>query len=138
MYPQQIMGSGEGLRFNASTVLFLTKRKEKEDKDVIGNVIHVKLDKGRFTKENSMVDLLLRYDSGLSKYYGLLPIAEKYGIFKKVSTRYEMPDGSKAFEKQIKDDPEKYYTEEVMAKLEEAVGKEFKYGTDLVIETTEE
>jgi hypothetical protein len=112
-------------------VLFLSKRKEKIDNEVVGNVIHCKLDKGRFTKENSLVDVLLRYDTGLNKYYGLLPIAEKHGIFKKVSTRYEMPDGTKAFEKNINDNPEKYYTDEVMQQLEAAVAKEFKYGNEM-------
>ena len=132
MYPQEIMGSGTGLRYCASTIVFLSKRKEKDgDNQVVGNIIHCKLDKSRFTKENSMVDALLRYDTGLNKYYGLLPIAEKYGIFKKVSTRYEMPDGSKVFEKNINDNPEKYYTADVMAMLEEAVAKEFKYGSSV-------
>jgi RecA/RadA recombinase len=131
MFPQKVMGGGTGLRYAASTVLFLSKRKEKVDNEVVGNVIHCKLDKGRFTKENMMVDVLLRYDTGLNKYYGLLPIAEKYGIFKKVSTRYEMPDGTKAFEKNINDNPEKYYTDDVMQQLEKAVTKEFMYGNEL-------
>jgi len=131
MFPQKVMGGGTGLRYAASTVLFLSKRKEKIDNEVVGNVIHCKLDKGRFTKENMMVDVLLRYDTGLNKYYGLLPIAEKHGIFKKVSTRYEMPDGTKAFEKNINDNPEKYYTDEVMQQLEAAVAKEFKYGNEM-------
>jgi hypothetical protein len=124
------MGGGTGLRYSASTVLFLSKRKEKVDNEVVGNVIHCKLDKGRFTKENSMVDVLLRYDTGLNKYYGLLPIAEKYGIFKKVSTKYEMPDGTKVFEKTIVENPEKYFTKEILDQIDVAVGKEFKYGNE--------
>jgi hypothetical protein len=130
MFPQKVMGGGTGLRYSASTVLFLSKRKEKVDNEVVGNVIHCKLDKGRFTKENSMVDVLLRYDTGLNKYYGLLPIAEKYGIFKKVSTKYEMPDGTKVFEKTIVENPEKYFTKEILDQIDVAVGKEFKYGNE--------
>ena len=133
MFPQKVMGGGTGLRYAASTVLFLSKRKEKIDNEVVGNVIHCKLDKGRFTKENMVVDVLLRYDTGLNKYYGLLPIAEKHGIFKKVSTRYEMPDGTKAFEKNINENPKKYYTDDVMQQLEEAVAKEFKYGNEVSV-----
>ena len=70
----------------------------------------------------------LNYDTGLNPYYGLVPIAIKYNIFKKVSTRIELPDGKTAFEKSINNDPEKYFTEDVMEKLEEAVATEFKYG----------
>ena len=75
-----------------------------------------------------MVDVRLTYDKGLDKYYGLLDIAEKYNIFKKVSTRYELPDGSKQYGKSIMSDPEKYFTEDIMKQIEESVGKEFKYG----------
>jgi hypothetical protein len=80
------------------------------------------------TKEESIIEIMLDYEKGLDKYYGLVAIAEKYEIFKKVSTRYETPSG-KAFEKTIVNDPEKYFTEDVMKQLEEAVFKEFNYGS---------
>ena len=75
-----------------------------------------------------MCDVRLTYDKGLDKYYGLLELAEKYDIFKKVSTRYELPDGSKQFGKTILNDPETYFTDEIMKRLDEAANKEFKYG----------
>ena len=70
----------------------------------------------------------LSYSTGLDRYYGLLDLAEKYEIIKKVSTRYEMPDGAKVFGKTINQDPEKYFTEDIMLKLEEVAKKEFLYG----------
>ena len=94
----------------------------------VGNIIKVKMAKSRFTKENKQVEVLLTYDKGLDKYYGLLDLAEKYKVFKKVSTRYELPDGSKEFGKTIMNNPEKYFTEDVMSILEEAAKKEFMYG----------
>ena len=75
-----------------------------------------------------MVDVMLNYDEGLNPYYGLVDLAIKYDIFKKVSTRIELPDGAKIYEKQIYRDPEKYFTEDVMVRLEEVANKEFKYG----------
>ena len=88
MFPQDIMGGGSGLQYAASKIVFLSKKKEKDGTDVIGNIIHCKNFKSRLTKENKKVDVLLTYDEGLSKYYGLLELAEKYDIIKKVSTRY--------------------------------------------------
>jgi RecA/RadA recombinase len=128
MFPTKEMSGGAGLKYAASTIVFLSKKKVKEGTDVIGNIVHCKLYKSRLTKENSMVDVLLNYDSGLHPYYGLLTLAEKYGIVKKVSTRYEFPDGSKAYEKSVYKEPEKYFTEEIMKQLDEAASKEFKYG----------
>ena len=77
-----------------------------------------------------MVDVRLTYDKGLDKHYGLLDLAIKYGIFKQVSTRIELPDGSKQYAKTINNDPEKYFTDDIMKQLEEAVKQEFKYGND--------
>jgi len=128
MFPTDVMGGGSGLQYAASTIIFLSKRKEKEGTDVVGNVIHCKNFKSRLTKENKRVDVLLRYDQGLNRYYGLLELAEKYDILKKVSTRYEMPDGVKVFGKQILNDPEKYFTDDIMKALNEAAKKEFLYG----------
>jgi hypothetical protein len=84
--------------------------------------------KGRLTKENKEVEVQLNYDTGLNPHYGLVPIAIKYDIFKKVSTRIELPDGKTAFEKTINNDPTKYFTEDVMNQLELVVAREFKYG----------
>ena len=128
MFPQDVMGGGSGLQYAAASIIFLSKRKEKVGTDVIGNIIHCKTFKSRLTKENKRVDVLLTYDEGLSRYYGLLELSEKYGIIKKVATRYEMPDGTKLYGKQILNDPEKYFTDDIMDALEEAADKEFSYG----------
>lgn len=127
--PTKEMGGGTGLKYAASTIAFLSKKKEKDgDGDVIGNLVKIKMHKSRLSKENSEAVVLLTYDKGLDRYYGLLDLAEKYEIFKKVSTRYELPDGKKVFGKEINNNPENYFTEEVMARLEEAAKKEFSYG----------
>ena len=128
MFPTKEMGGGSGLKYAASNIVYLSKRKEKDGSEVVGNIIHCKNHKSRLAVENKMVDVRLPYDKGLDKYYGLLELAEKHGVFKKVSTRFELPDGSKQFGKTILNEPEKYFTEEIMAQLEEASNKEFRYG----------
>ena len=128
MFPTKEMGGGSGLKYAASSIIYLSKKKEKDGTEVVGNIVHCKNHKSRLTIENKMVDVRLPYDKGLDKYYGLLELAEKYDIFKKVSTRYELPDGSKQFGKTILNDPETYFTDEIMKRLDEAANKEFKYG----------
>ena len=66
-------------------------------------MLRLKIKKSRLTKENSTCEVRLTYDQGLDRHYGLLQLAEKYDIFKKVSTKYEMLDGKKVFGKQIND-----------------------------------
>ena len=128
MFPQKEMGGGSGLKYAASSIVYLSKKKEKDGTEIIGNIIHCKNYKSRLTKENKIVDVRLTYDKGLDRYYGLLELALKYGIFKQISTRIELPDGSKAFGKTINNNPEKYFTPEILEQLDAVCTKEFKYG----------
>jgi RecA/RadA recombinase len=126
--PMKEMGGGTGLKYAASTIIYLGKKKEKDGTELVGNIIKCEAKKSRLTKEGSKVETRLFYDErGLDKYYGLLELGEKYGVFEKVGNRIKI-DGSSVYPKSILADPDKYFTEEVMAKLEEAAQKEFSYG----------
>jgi RecA/RadA recombinase len=135
--PTKEISGGSGLKYAASSICMLTKKKDKDGTDIVGNIIKVKMHKSRFTKENKIVETKLSYDSGLDRYYGLLDLAEKYGIIKKVATRYELPDGRKVFGKAINEKPEEYFTDEIMVQLENAAQKEFMYGKEEVEEVME-
>ena len=128
MFPQKEMGGGSGLKYAASSIVYLSKRKEKDGTEIIGNIIHCKNYKSRLTKENKVVDVRLTYDKGLDRYYGLLDLALKHNIFKQVSTRIELPDGSKTFGKTINNDPTKYFTDDILKQLDDVCSREFKYG----------
>ena len=128
MFPQKEMGGGSGLKYAASSIIYLSKRKEKEGTEIIGNIIHCKNAKSRLTVENRMVDVRLTYDKGLDRYYGLLDLALAFDVFKKQSTRVLLPNGKTEFGKTINNNPEKYFTPDVMEKLEVVVNEYFKYG----------
>ena len=128
MFPQKEMGGGSGLKYAASQIIYLSKKKDKDGSEVVGNIIHCKTYKSRLTKENQMVDVRLSYTKGLDRHYGLLDLAVEAGIFKAVSTRIELPDGTKTFGKTINNDPEKYYTEEVMEQIDTFAKEKFCYG----------
>ena len=126
--PMKEMGGGAGLKYAASTIIFLTKSKEKDGTDLVGNIIKCESKKSRFTKEGSKVATRLFFDErGLDRYYGLLELGEKYGVFTRVGNRIKVGD-SNVYPKSILGDPEKYFTDEVMAKLEEAARTEYSYG----------
>jgi RecA/RadA recombinase len=127
--PTKEMGGGTGLKYAASSILFLSKKKEKDGKEVIGNLIKVKAQKSRFTKENSEIETRLFYDArGLDKYYGLLELGEKYGVFERRGNRIVVGESS-VYPSVILSDPEKYFTEEIMQALDECARKEFMYGS---------
>lgn len=125
--PGKEMAGGSGAKYAADSIAFLSKKQDKVDDKVVGNVIHIKMVKSRLSKEGTKVDTRILYTGGLDRYYGLLPIAEEGGIIKKVSTKFEFPDGTKAFEKAILKSPEKFWTKDVLDKVEAYVQRAFKY-----------
>jgi len=126
--PTKEMGGGSGLKYAASTIIYLSKKKEKDGKEVIGNIIKAKTHKSRLSKENKTVEIRLFYDDrGLDRYYGLLELGEIGGLWKNVAGRYEI-GGKKLYAKQILSEPETYFTEDVMQALDEIAQKEFSYG----------
>ena len=127
--PMKEMGGGSGLKYAASTIIYLSKSKEKDGTTVVGNIIKCETKKSRFTKENAKVETRLFYDErGLDKYYGLLELGERHGVFERVGNRYKMGE-SNLYPKTILADPEKYFTPEVMQALDEVAAKEFTYGS---------
>jgi RecA/RadA recombinase len=128
--PTKEMGGGSGLKYAASTIIYLSKSKEKDGKEVIGNIIKAKTAKSRLSKENQQVEIRLFYDErGLDRYYGLLELGELAGLWKNVAGRYEM-DGKKIYAKEILKNPDQYFTEEVMQQLDAAAKQQFSYGTN--------
>ena len=126
--PTKEMGGGSGLKYAASSIIYLSKKKEKDGTEVIGNLIKAKTHKSRISKENKDVTIRLYYDErGLDRYYGLLELGEIGGLWKNVAGRYEI-NGKKLYAKEILKDTEKYFTEEVMQKLDEIARQEFSYG----------
>ena len=127
--PTKEMGGGSGLKYAASTIIYLSRKKEKDGKEVIGNIIKAKTHKSRLSKENKEVQVRLYYDErGLDRYYGLLELGEIGGIWKNVAGRYEI-NGKKVYGKQILANPDEYFTPEVMQALDEIAQKEFSYGS---------
>lgn len=126
--PTKEMGGGTGLKYAASTIIYLSKKKEKDGTEVVGNIIKCEAKKSRLTKEGSKVETRLYFDDrGLDRYYGLLELGEEHGVFTRKGNRIVVGESS-VYPSVILADPEKYFTEEVMAQLEEAARKEFSYG----------
>ena len=127
--PTKEMGGGSGLKYAASTIIYLSKKKEKDKTEVVGNLIKAKTAKSRLSKENKQVEIRLFFDDrGLDRYYGLLELGEIGGLWKNVAGRYEIA-GKKLYAKQILAEPEVYFNDEVMQALDEIAQKEFSYGS---------
>ena len=127
--PTKEMGGGSGLKYAASTIIYLSKKKEKDKTEVVGNIIKAKTAKSRLSKENQQVEIRLYYDErGLDRYYGLLELGELGGLWKNVAGRYEI-NGKKIYGKEILKNPKDYFTDDIMDKLDIISKQQFSYGS---------
>ena len=128
--PMKEMGGGTGLKYAASTIVFLGKKKERDasTKEIVGNIIKATTFKSRLSKENQVAEVLLTYDKGLDKYYGMIELAIEAGLFEKKGSRIVANDKS-VYAKQILADPEQYFTPEVMDVLDKFAMEKYSYGT---------
>ena len=127
--PTKEMGGGSGLKYAATNIIYLSKSKEKDGKEVIGNIIKAKLAKSRLAKENAQVAIRLYYDErGLDRYYGLIELGEKYGVFERKGNRIVVGDSS-VYPSAMLKDPDKYFSPEILQALDECAQKEFSYGS---------
>lgn len=132
--PSKVQSGGSGLQYSSSTIIYLSKSKEKDGTEIVGNVITAQAIKSRLSRENRQVEIRLFYDSrGLDKYYGLLQLGYEGGVIEKLGNRY-LVDGKKLYEKEILKDPEKYFTKELLGKIDSYAQKKFKYGSTIVDE----
>ena len=128
--PTKEMGGGSGLKYAASTIIYLSKKKEKDKTEVVGNIIKAKTAKSRLSKENQQVEIRLYYDErGLDRYYGLLELGEIGGLWKNVAGRYEI-QGKKIYGKEILRNPTEYFTDDIMEQLDAIARQHFSYGTN--------
>tara|TARA_R110000772_G_scaffold99174_3_gene198893 strand:- start:15586 stop:16665 length:1080 start_codon:yes stop_codon:yes gene_type:complete len=136
-FPVKKMGGGAGLEYAASGIVFFAKSKNKDGTDITGAIVSATLKKSRMTIENKKVQTLLDYSKGIDKYYGLTDLAIKFGIWKKVSTKVEIAPDTTVFAVKIEREPEKYFTKEVLDKIDEACQQEFLYGKTNVMDVDE-
>jgi RecA/RadA recombinase len=128
LFPKKVQSGGQGIQLSASTTVFLSKKKDKVGDEVSGNIITAKLVKGRLTKENSKAEILLNYKTGINPYYGLLELGTKYGLFKQVGRKFELPNGEKHFASYFLKNGDAIFTKELLEKLDEFAKKEYLYG----------
>ena len=136
--PTKEMSGGTGLKYASSTIISLSKKKEKDGTEVIGNIIKAKAVKSRLSRENREVETRLFYDHrGLDRYYGLLPLAVEGGVIERVGNRYVFGD-KKFYEKEVMQDPERFFTQDVLEQIDVYAQKKFSYGSSLVDSTEDD
>ena len=160
MYSGKKMSGGGGLKYAASTIVFLGKKKLKDgtdrDAEVIGSILTATLDKSRFTRYGLKADLFLTHAKGLDRYWGLFDFGLETGLIVKGTgipdkkdtsgkkngipvNSYKFPDGQIATRKEVEANGALYFdVPDNFAAFEAQCAKSFLFGSGEPVEVVPE
>ncbi len=75
MYPKAIVSGGTGVVLASDNVWLVSRSQEKDGSDLAGFSFNINVDKSRYTREKSRIPIVVKFDSGISRFSGLLEIA---------------------------------------------------------------
>lgn len=93
MYGKNIMSGGQGGMLSSDNVWIIGKSQEKDKDELIGYTFTINIEKSRYVKEKSKLEILVKFDGGISKYTGILDLALLAGeVIKPKNARYQLVD----------------------------------------------
>lgn len=79
MYSKTIVSGGTGIYYSASTIFVIGRQQEKDGTEVSGYNFVINIEKSRYSREKSKIPVTVLHDSGISKWSGLLDMAQESG-----------------------------------------------------------
>lgn len=130
LYPTNVVAGGTGAMYSANTVFIVGKSQEKNGTEVSGFNFKLKVEKSRYIKEKSVIDIIASFEDGILPYSGLAQVAEECGIIEKVRSRgnvFKFGELSVP-EKKVADESSKEFWDTVFANsdLKECIKKKYK------------
>lgn len=84
IFPQTIVGGGTGLTYSSNDIWIVGRSQEKgNDGTIKGYNFTINVEKSRKVKEKSKIELNVSYESGVSKFSNMLPLAIEAGLVEK-------------------------------------------------------
>jgi RecA/RadA recombinase len=83
MFPKDIVSGGTGSYYSADAIWIIGRQQEKDGQEIAGYHFVINIEKSRHVREKSKIPITVTFEGGISKWSGLLDIAEKLGYIRK-------------------------------------------------------
>lgn len=83
MFPKDIVSGGTGSYYSADAIWIIGRQQEKEGSEIAGYHFVINIEKSRHVREKSKIPITVTFEGGISKWSGLLDVAEKLGYIRK-------------------------------------------------------
>lgn len=83
MFPKDIVSGGTGSYYSADAIWIIGRQQEKEGSEIAGYHFVINIEKSRHVREKSKIPITVTFEGGISKWSGLMDVAEKLGYITK-------------------------------------------------------
>ena len=83
LYPKDIVSGGTGAYYSADAIWIIGRQQEKAGTEIMGYHFIINIEKSRHVREKSKIPVTVTFEGGISKWSGLMEIAEQGGYITK-------------------------------------------------------
>jgi RecA/RadA recombinase len=83
LFPKDIVSGGTGAYYSADAIWIIGRQQEKVGTEIEGYHFVINIEKSRHVREKSKIPITVTFNGGISKWSGLLDVAEKLGYITK-------------------------------------------------------
>jgi len=83
LYPKDIVSGGTGAYYSADAIWIIGRQQEKVDKEIKGYHFIINIEKSRHVREKAKIPVSVTFEGGISKWSGLMEVAEAGGYIVK-------------------------------------------------------
>jgi hypothetical protein len=83
LYPKDIVSGGTGAYYSSDAIWIVGRQQEKDGKEIKGYHFVINIEKSRHVREKSKIPITVTFEGGISKWSGLLDVAEQGGYINK-------------------------------------------------------
>jgi RecA/RadA recombinase len=85
MFPKDVVSGGTGIYYSADAIFIIGRQQEKEGQELVGYNFIINVEKSRHVREKSRIPVEVSFEGGISKWSGLLDVAQEGGFVVKPS-----------------------------------------------------
>ena len=85
LFPKAVVSGGTGVYYSADNIFIIGRQQEKEGQELVGYNFIINVEKSRYVREKSRIPVEVTFDGGISRWSGLLDVAQAGGFVVKPS-----------------------------------------------------
>jgi RecA/RadA recombinase len=80
LFPKDVVSGGTGIYYSVPTIFIIGRQQEKDGQELVGYNFIINVEKSRYVREKSRIPVEVSFEGGISKWSGLLDVAQEWRL----------------------------------------------------------